>query len=91
MRLRSLTLSIRCKMTSIFLPQSYKWAAHPEYNHYNSMSASTQRQPDPLLSDSVLEMFSMKGKTVALTGGSGGIGSEIARGLAEAGANIALW
>jgi sorbose reductase len=36
-------------------------------------------------------MFSMKGKVAIITGGSGGIGYEVARALAEAGADIALW
>ncbi|KAH0341330.1 oxidoreductase, partial [Aureobasidium melanogenum] len=38
----------------------------------------------------VLSQFSLKGKTVAVTGGSGGIGTEIVRGMAEAGADVAL-
>lgn len=38
----------------------------------------------------VLSQFSLQGKTVAITGGSGGIGTEIVRGMAEAGANVAL-
>jgi len=33
----------------------------------------------------------MKGKTVIVTGGSGGIGHEVGKALAEAGANVALW
>ena len=36
-------------------------------------------------------MFDMHGKVVVITGGSGGIGYQIARSLAEAGADIALW
>lgn len=36
-------------------------------------------------------MFSMKGQVTIITGGSGGIGYEVARGLAEAGSDIALW
>ena len=36
-------------------------------------------------------MFSMHGKVVIITGGTGGIGYQVARGLAEAGACIALW
>lgn len=52
---------------------------------------TAQRRINALLSDSVFEMFSMKGKTTILTGASGGIGREVARALAEAGSDIALW
>lgn len=45
----------------------------------------------PKLSDSVMKMFDMAGKVAIVTGGSGGIGYEAARALAEAGSNIALW
>lgn len=38
----------------------------------------------------VLTQFSLKGKTAAVTGGAKGIGLEIVRGLAEAGADVAL-
>lgn len=38
----------------------------------------------------VLSQFSLKGKIAAVTGGAGGIGTEIVRGLAEAGADVAL-
>lgn len=44
----------------------------------------------PGLESHVLSQFSLRGKTVAVTGGSGGIGTEIVRGMAEAGANVAL-
>ena len=36
------------------------------------------------------ELFSLKGRTALITGGSKGIGKAVARGLAEAGANIAI-
>lgn len=49
------------------------------------------RRPNPTLPDSVFKMFSMQGKVVIVTGGTGGIGYQVARGLAEAGANVALW
>ena len=38
----------------------------------------------------VLSQFSLKGKIAAVTGGARGIGVEIVRGLAEAGADVAL-
>ncbi|OHW99076.1 short chain dehydrogenase [Colletotrichum incanum] len=43
------------------------------------------------IEDSVFKQFRLDGRTVIITGGADGIGSEIARGLAEAGANIAIW
>lgn len=41
-------------------------------------------------SKSVLDQFSLKGKVAAVTGGARGIGLEIVRGLAEAGADVAM-
>jgi sorbose reductase len=38
----------------------------------------------------VLDQFSLKGKVIAVTSGARGIGVEIVRGLAEAGADVAL-
>lgn len=38
----------------------------------------------------VLSQFSLKGKVTAVTGGARGIGLEVVRGLAEAGADVAL-
>ena len=38
----------------------------------------------------VITQFSLKGRVAVITGGSRGIGLEAARGLAEAGANVAL-
>lgn len=49
------------------------------------------RRPNPSLSDSVFDMFNMRGRVVIITGGSGGIGYQIGRAVAEAGANVALW
>jgi sorbose reductase len=47
--------------------------------------------PAPIDSSShVLRQFSLKGKVAAVTGGAGGIGSEIVKGLAEAGADVAM-
>ena len=49
------------------------------------------RKPNPALQDSVFKMFDMHGKVTIITGGSGGIGYEVARALAEAGSDVALW
>ncbi|KAH6981364.1 hypothetical protein BKA56DRAFT_686453 [Ilyonectria sp. MPI-CAGE-AT-0026] len=49
------------------------------------------RKPNPPVEDSLFKSFRLDGRTVIITGGCGGIGYEIARGLAEAGANLALW
>lgn len=46
------------------------------------------RAPNPPVEDSIFKSFRMDGKTVIITGGSGGIGYEVGRGLAEAGANV---
>ena len=42
------------------------------------------------MSQNVLKMFELTGKTAIVTGGSRGIGREMAEGLAEAGANLML-
>ncbi|WP_107924393.1 SDR family oxidoreductase [Lysinibacillus parviboronicapiens] len=39
---------------------------------------------------SVLDLFSLKGKTAIVTGGGRGLGAQIAQGFAEAGANVVL-
>lgn len=58
---------------------------------YDMVAAPSNRRPDPLLSDSIWEMFSMKGKVVSITGGGGAIGFEVARAMAEVGADVAIW
>ncbi|KAJ5314547.1 uncharacterized protein N7443_001431 [Penicillium atrosanguineum] len=40
---------------------------------------------------SVMEMFSLKGKTAVVTGAASGIGLSVAHALAEAGADVAIW
>lgn len=42
------------------------------------------------ISSPVLQQFSLSGKICLVTGGAGGIGQEIVRGMAEAGADVAL-
>ena len=46
------------------------------------------RNPNPPIKDSIFKSLRLDGRTVIITGGCGGIGYEIARGLAEAGANV---
>lgn len=38
-----------------------------------------------------MELFDLTGRTAIITGGNGGLGLAMARGLAKAGANIAIW
>jgi len=55
--------------------------------------AAVVRQPKPVPNTptNVLEQFSMKGKVVAITGASDGIGWAVAEAIAEAGGDLALW
>ncbi|MCJ1314440.1 hypothetical protein MMC25_008122 [Agyrium rufum] len=41
--------------------------------------------------ESILPLFSNKGKTAIVTGAGAGIGYAVAQGLAESGANVAIW
>ncbi|KAI1746217.1 sorbitol utilization protein SOU2 [Xylaria scruposa] len=42
-------------------------------------------------SDLVMPLFSLKGRTAIVSGAGAGIGLAVAQGLAEAGANVAIW
>lgn len=48
-------------------------------------------KPAPKIPDNVLQQFSMKGRVVAVNGASDGIGYSVVEGMAEAGADVALW
>lgn len=48
-------------------------------------------RPKPQLPDNSLDFFKLKGKVASVTGASGGIGYDVAIGLAEAGADVAMW
>ena len=50
--------------------------------HNNTTAPATQ---------SVLSLFSLKGKTAIVTGAGAGIGLSVAHAFAEAGANVAIW
>lgn len=54
---------------------------------------AAERQPRsvPEAPSNVLEQFSLKGRVVAITGASAGIGYAVAEAMAEAGADVALW
>ena len=52
------------------------------FNENNTLPPSTSK---------VLPLFSLKGKTAIVSGAGAGIGLAVAQGLAEAGANVAIW
>ena len=52
------------------------------FAHYNTVAAPADR---------VLPLFSLKGRTAIVSGAGAGIGLAVAQGLAEAGANVAIW
>lgn len=61
-------------------------AASPIQNGHFVHNNTTAPEPSGLLS-----LFSLKGKTAIISGAGAGIGLAVAHGLAEAGANVALW
>ncbi|KAI9664192.1 MAG: hypothetical protein M1831_002371 [Alyxoria varia] len=52
------------------------------FNHDNTVAPQTGK---------ILPRFSLKGKTAIVAGAGAGIGLQVARGFAEAGANVAIW
>ena len=52
------------------------------FKHYNT---------EPPKSKYIMPLFSLKGKTAIISGAGQGIGLAVARGYAEAGANVAIW
>ena len=48
-------------------------------------------RPFPDTPSNVVEQLRMNGKVVVVTGAADGIGYAVAEGMAEAGANVALW
>lgn len=45
----------------------------------------------PKIASNVLDLFSLKGKVASITGSSTGIGLEVAKAYAQAGADVAIW
>lgn len=55
------------------------------------VSQTRPPRPYPDTPENVLEQFKLKDRVVCITGASDGIGFAVAEGMAEAGANLALW
>lgn len=80
-------ISWRLKLVRhVLLSTSPSTPNHSSPTQLNNMPLSQHAQPDA----PVLQHFSLKGKKAAVTGGARGIGLEVCRGLAEAGADVAL-
>lgn len=60
-------------------------------NPVNDAGHFVHENTTPPAHPSLLGMFSLKGKTAIVTGSGAGIGLQVAHGLAEAGANVAMW
>lgn len=48
-------------------------------------------RPFPDTPSNVVDQFEMAGRVVVVTGAADGIGYAVAEGMAEAGANVAMW
>lgn len=57
----------------------------------NGSQFATDNTRPPAAGAGVLALFSLKGKTAIVSGAAAGIGLVVARTLAEAGANVAMW
>ena len=56
------------------------------------VAAQTRRpRPFPNTPENVLEQFNLRDRVVCITGAGDGIGFAVAEGMAEAGANLAIW
>lgn len=53
-----------------------------KWKHYNTEPPKAKR---------IFPLFSLKGKTAIISGAGAGIGLAVARGFAEAGANVIIW
>ncbi|ROV98389.1 hypothetical protein VMCG_07201 [Cytospora schulzeri] len=56
-----------------------------------TLAVPREPKPVPNIPSSVMEQFNMKGRVVAVTGASDGIGYAAAEAMVEAGAHVALW
>jgi sorbose reductase len=53
--------------------------------------AFTHQNTDAPTETKIMPLFSLKGKTAIVSGAGAGIGLAVARGFAEAGANVVIW
>ena len=60
-------------------------------NPVNEVGHFVHDNTTPPQHPSLMSLFSLKGKTAIVTGAGAGIGLQVAHGLAEAGANVAMW